>query len=291
MGLGPVADVVGVLAIINPYDDGVAALWDRLIEHLSDDDLRALPQALEAAVPLVAREPAILALVGELAVMADLSDLAAPFLEVATARQDLAALLAAASLIGNPAVDPALHERLRATLEGWPLGGEIERLVQLRADPRIPPETATERALLLQRWPGAKLPVEASLPGTPTVVIDDDLPARLVAQLTAGLLHRRIPMRRFRSTVRPTATWFASQGVLAVVTGPGRMAILNEVPSFPGGSRHLGYRARRWRSEPARCPPQHRPRASVDPATRTPEPQVTNAVRPRRLPSRCLRRS
>lgn len=235
MGLGPVADVLGVLAFINPYDDGVAALWDRLIEHLSDDDLRALPQALEAAVPLVAREPAILALVGELAVMADLSDLAAPLLDVATARQDLAALLAAASLIGNPATDPALHGRLRSSLEGWPLGAEIERLVLLRSDPRMPTQTATEQALLLQRWPGAKPPVEGPHPGTPTVVIDDDLPARLVAQLTAGLLHRRIAMRRFRSTSRPSAEWFANQRVLAVVTGPGRSAIHNEVPQFPEG--------------------------------------------------------
>jgi len=235
MGLGPVADVVGVLAITNPYDDGVASLWDRLTEPLADDDLRALPKALAAAVPLVAREPAILALVAELAVMADLGELAEPILDVAVGQRDLRSLLAAASLIGNPSAEPGLHAHLRSALDAWPLGHELERLVLIRADPTVAPETAREEALLRQRWPGAESNLGGPPTGAPTVVIDDELPARLMAQLTGELLHRQTPMRRLYLGCRPVAPWFAREGVVAVVTGPGRSAILSHYPRFPEG--------------------------------------------------------
>lgn len=214
--------VLHTLLVSDPRTWSVAATLDRLTAHLSADEAQCLPDAIGGVLPLLRTDPERMRFAAEIAARMDFFEVAGAIADLALTLSDRRMLLAAASLCGNPAVEPQVRARVADEVRDDPVG-------RIRLDPAAVPATADEERLHWQRWPGIRANQER-FALAPVVVLDRGLEADRALRLGVRLVKAGANIRRLEPESQ-IPLWFGPQTVL-VCRPPARLKVRNSFPGF-----------------------------------------------------------
>ena len=216
------AAVLHTLLISDPRSWSAAAAVDSLAAHLTADEAERLPDAIGGVLPLLRSDPERMRFAAEIAARMDFFETAGVISELALAIPDRQMLLAAASLCGNPAVEPQVRARVADEVRDDPAG-------RIRLDPTAVPATADEERLYWQRWPGARADHER-FALAPVVVLDRGLQADRALRFAVRLIKAGATVRRLEPESE-VPLWFGPQTVLAC-RPPTRLGVRDSYPGF-----------------------------------------------------------
>ena len=220
---GLFAAALHALSSTAPRSRSLASTMTDLLDGLNTSHAESLPVAIGGVLPLLRGDPERLRFAVEIAVRLDLFETAPTVVELAESTRDTDLLLAAATLCGNPAVDQSLRKRIANRTE-------TDRTELIRLDPLTVPETAEEKYLYWQSWPGAS--TEAiPYPLAPVVVLDQSFDALGTLRFAISLDQAGAMVRRL-APESEVPHWFGSQTVL-VCRPQTRTRVLNAYPRFP----------------------------------------------------------
>lgn len=226
---GLYASVFHILANTDPYTQTAAAVTDRLICGLTDEEARCLPAAVGGVLRLLRRDVERLRFAGEIAARFDLFETARDLADTAVSSGDRRLLLDAASVCGNPAAEQAARDRAAEAAAGDPT-------VLIRLDPRNVPSNTGEESLYRQCWPGTLTVGRFGL--APMVVLDRGLDARRVLRLAVSLDRAAAHVRRLAPHA-PIPMWFGPHTVLVCLPAT-RQRVLKRCPGFPPSQAIVG---------------------------------------------------
>ncbi|MCY4371576.1 MAG: hypothetical protein OXF41_19680 [bacterium] len=220
---GLFAAALHALSSTAPRSRSLATTMNDLVEGLTVAHAESLPRAIGEVMPLLRADTERLRFAAEIAVRLDLFEVAPFVTELATSTNDPDLLLAAATLCGNPAVHQSLRNRI-ASMVG------SERTGLIPVDPATIPETAEEKYLYWQSWPGA-CSDDIPFPLSPVVVLDQGFNALRSLRLAISLDQAGAVVRRLVPE-SDIPMWFGSQTV--VLCSPRtRTRVLSAYPKFP----------------------------------------------------------
>lgn len=221
---GLYASVLHALRSADPYETSTTEVVAPLVGELTSDEAAAFPAALAGVLPLLRSDLDRARLAAEVAATLDLWEIATDLASFAAQQGDPELILAAAGLCGTAGVNRSVADRLLSALPT-----EFFRAAEIRLRPDVQPQSADERLLQMQRWPGARSTYETT-PSAPVVVLDSLLDAADMLGLALELVRAGASVRRLPPTATPH--WFGPETI--VVCGAGtRTRILSSEPSFP----------------------------------------------------------
>ena len=216
------AAVLHALSNTDPYAQDISSTLQNFTTGEGAWRVECLPAALAGVLRLLRGDHARLRNAVSVAVELDFFEATREIMLLALSSQDSALWLAAATLGGNPAVDPLLRQSLAQEMTDDP-----SAQIRLRAEHAL--EGTDEQLLHEQAWPGAR---GASGPFhlAPVVVFDTSLPALNVLTASLGLLRTGATLRRLVPR-QPLPDWFGPQTV-AVCTPATATLIRSTNPDF-----------------------------------------------------------
>ncbi len=220
---GLFAAALQALSSTAPRSRSLASTMTDLLDGLNTSHAESLPVAIRGVLPLLRGDPERLRFAVEIAVRLDLFEVAPAVAELADSTRDTELSLAAATLCSNPAVDQSLRTRIANMTE-------TDRTELIRLDPLTVPETADEKYLYWQSWPGASTE-GIPYPLAPVVVLDQGFDALGALRFAVSLDQAGAMVRRL-APESEVPNWFGSQTVL-VCRSQTRNRVLNAYPRFP----------------------------------------------------------
>ena len=224
--LGEYAMVFEAIRRYRPYHDSFHSVFDNLLDSIGDPEARLLARSISDLMPLLTSDIHCLRFTADLLVRLDMYESTSAVLTAAVQTRDHQLMLSAASLAGNPAVETAVKDRIRAYTDN-------DRAVLIRLSPDIVPSSQEERWLHLQCWPGARtadMPIRLA----PVVVLDTELPPANAFRLAVALERNGATIRRLDASA-PIPPWFGNQ--TALVGLPSNQHIIHSKVSSLHSSR------------------------------------------------------
>ncbi len=222
---GLYASVLHAMRSADPYETSVAETLAAFAFELTSAEASLFPAALAGVLPLLKGDLDRTRFAVEVAALLDLWEIASDVANIAVSSRDPDLILAASGLCGTAGLNNEWADRLLSALPATP---ELRRAAEIRLRPEVQPETADERLLYLQRWPGYRTPSEL-FPIAPVVVLDSTLDSAPMLTLAIELLRSGAAVRRLPPTNVPN--WFGTETVL--VCGPQtRSRVLSAYPGF-----------------------------------------------------------
>jgi len=222
---GLYASILHALRSADPYEASAADTLASFAFELTSSEAALFPAALAGVLPLLQGDLGRTRFAVELASLLDLWEIATDVTEVAVSQNDPELILAAAALCGTAGLNGDPAARLLGAIAGAP---DLLRAAEIRLRPDVLPQTADERMLYRQRWPGSRTLEERSR-AAPVVVLDSTLDASQMLMLAVELLRGGAAVRRLPpSTV---LDWFGPETAL-VCSPQTRTRVLSAYPAF-----------------------------------------------------------
>ncbi|MDE0699628.1 MAG: hypothetical protein OXH61_02770 [Acidimicrobiaceae bacterium] len=216
------AAVLQAFRSADPWSQSLSSVMSGFVDHLTLAETECLPEAIAGVLPLFRQDRERLRFAGEVLGRLDFFEAAGAVADLAVALEDRSLLLEAASLCGNPAVDPGVRARVSRAV------GD-DRAGRIRLDPGTVPVSAEEESLYRQCWPGASERDDVHAVA-PVAVLDKSLNAAALLQFAVRLDEAGSSLRRLDSTAE-IAPWFGPQTVL-VCGQPARTRVLSKFQGF-----------------------------------------------------------
>lgn len=209
----------------DPWTQPMASVLSPLSEHLTTAEAECLPAAFAGVLPLLRKDRERLLFASEIAGRLDYFETASAMGDLAIDLGDRRLLLEAATLAGNPGVEPAVRARVAGAV-GTGAAGRI------RIDPDTVPASVDEERLHLQCWPGARRR-DHGFALAPVAVLDCGLDALAALRLSVRLDAAGASVRRLAPDVE-VPLWFGPESVL-VCRPATRSRVLSKFPRFSEG--------------------------------------------------------
>ena len=221
--IGLFATVLHAFNVTDPRDMTVSDMLARVIDSLSEKEAQQLPASIGGVLPLLRSNPDRLRFAASFLVRFDMFEAAEALADLAIGTNDRELLLSAATLAGNPSVDPSLRERLSQEFPD-------DRRGHFRLYDSPAPANAEEMLIYEQRWPGARS-ADGYTDLAPVAVLDKTLPALKVIRLAASFVGAGAVVRQLSQT-SSIPNWFGPQTVV-ICKPQTRKRILSKQPRFP----------------------------------------------------------
>lgn len=211
------------LSRTTPWSGSFGSTIGHLTDSLTAAQAESLPNAIGKVLPLLRGDVERLRYAAEITVRLDLYEAAASVADLAASTNDRDLLMAAATLCGNPAVNPAVRRRVAHMVRA-------DRAGMIRIDPGTTPFTGEEKYLYRQCWPG-KNTDDHPYAVAPVVVLDRGFDARHSFRFAVSLDRAGAVVRRLASDGK-VPLWFGSHTIL-VCRPKTRTRVLSAYPRFP----------------------------------------------------------
>jgi len=216
------AAVLHELLAANPREDGAEAALRGIVGVLSPAEAEQLPSAIGRVLHLLHGDIERLRFVAEILVRFDFFEASEALTSLALGTRDPDLVLAAAAICGNPAASQRAREQLSAATAD-------DRTARMRFDGTVAPNSADDKLLYWQCWPGSR-PSDREPPLAPVVVLDLGLQTDAALRLACRLIDVGASVRRLAPAPEPP-NWFGPQTVVVCLAAT-RLRIRESFPDF-----------------------------------------------------------
>ena len=205
----------------DPRRDTAVTAFGDLIAVLDDSQAAVFAPALGGILRLLAGDADRMRFAASAIAQFDMADAAGHLVEAALGTRDRDLILAACTVCGNPAVSQDVRSKMEKALER-------DRPALMRLRPDISPETAGEKLLYQQCWPGSR--EREGLQRLPAVVVlDRALGARAVLLAALRIIGHGGVVKQLDAD-NPVPDWFGPATVLVCAE-----ATAKSIPLWVGG--------------------------------------------------------
>ena len=207
----------------SPWHHDLPSVMGDLTSHLTPTEAAVVPNAFVGVLPLLAKDFDKMRFAATIAAELDFYEASEVVARLASLHDDRDLWRTAADLCGNPAVAEATRQSVLHEVGENPF-------LKMRIDPTTVPASLEEKRLYQQLWPGAQTSSN-SLSGTPTVVVDEQLPPDFALRLAVNLCSAGASISRL-SPKADVPLWFGYKTAFVACDSAARR-VLAAYPSFP----------------------------------------------------------